>query len=53
MLGVKLAYLLKDPIVSVGVISWLIMVTVNVTRSIQYPVEGGWSILVGFNGFFC
>ena len=46
VLGVKLACLLKDPTVSVGVISWLIRVTVNLTRSVQYPVEGGWSILV-------
>ena len=44
--GVKLACLLKDPTVFVGVISWLIRVTVNLTRSVQYPVEGGWSILV-------
>ena len=47
VLGVKLACLLKDPTVSVGVISWLIRVTVNLTRPVQYPVEGGWSILVG------
>ena len=47
MLGVKLACVLKDPTVSVGVIGWLIRVTVNLTRSVQYPVEGGWSILAG------
>ena len=45
-IGVKLACLLEDPTVYVGMISWLIRVTVNLTRSIQYPVEGGWSILV-------
>ena len=45
--GVKFACLLKDPTVSVGVIGWLIRVTVNLTRSVQYPVEGGWSILAG------
>ena len=39
--GVKLACLLKDPTVSVGVISWLIRVTVNLTRSVQYSVKGG------------
>ena len=44
---VKFACLLKDPTVSVGVIGWLIRVTVNLTRSVQYPVEGGWSILAG------
>ena len=43
--GVKFACLLKDPTVYVGVIGWLIRVTVNLTRSVQYPVEGGWSIL--------
>ena len=47
MLGVKLACLLEDPTVSVGMISWLIRVTVNLTRSVQYPVEGGWSIMAG------
>ena len=45
--GVELACLLKDPIVSVVVIGWLIRVTVNLTRSVQYPVKGGWSILAG------
>ena len=44
--GVKLPYLLKDPTISVGVISWLIRVAVNLTRLVQYPVEGEWSILV-------
>ena len=44
---VKFACLLKDPTVSVGVIGWLIRVTVNLTRSVQYPVEGGWSTLAG------
>ena len=46
VIGVELACLLEDPTVSVGMISWLIRVTVNLTRSVQYPVEGGWSILV-------
>ena len=46
VLGIKLAYLLEDPTVSVGMISWLIRVTVNLTRSVEYPVQGGWSILV-------
>ena len=43
--GVELACLLEDPTVSVGVISWLIRVAVNLTRSVQYPVKGGWSVL--------
>ena len=47
VLGVKLACLLKDPTISVGIISWLIRVTVNLTRSVQYPVKGGWSVLFG------
>ena len=46
VIGVKLACLLEDPTVFVGMISWLIRVTVNLTRSVQYPVKGGWSILV-------
>ena len=46
-IGVKLACLLEDPTASVGMVSWLIRVTVNLTRSVKYPVEGGWSILVG------
>ena len=52
VIGVKLACLLEDPTVSVGMISWLIRVTVNLTRSVQYPVKGGWSILVCLCGFF-
>lgn len=28
-------------------ISWLIRVAVNLTRSVQYPVNGGWSVLFG------
>ena len=28
-------------------ISWLIRVAVNLTRSVQYPVKGGWSVLFG------
>ena len=46
VIGVELACLLEDPTVSVGMISWPIRVTVNLTRSVQYPVKGGWSILV-------
>ena len=46
VIGVELACLLEDPIVYVGMISWLIRVTVNLTKSVQYPVKGGWSILV-------
>ena len=45
--GIKLACLLEDPTVSVGMISWLIRVAVNLTRSVQYPVKGGWSVLFG------
>ena len=45
--GIKLVYLLKDPTVSVGMISWLIRVAVNLTRSVQYPVKGGLSVLFG------
>ena len=45
--GIKLACMLEDPTVSVGMISWLIRVTVNLTRSVQYPVKGGWSVLFG------
>ena len=44
--SVKLACLLEDPTVTVGMISWPIRKTVNLTRSVQYPVKGGWSILV-------
>ena len=46
MISVKLAYLLEDPTVLVRMIGWPIGVTVNLTRSVQYPVKGGWSILV-------
>ena len=46
VIGVKLACLLEDPTVSVGMISWHIRVTVNLTRSVQYPVKDGWSVLV-------
>ena len=46
VIGVELACLLEDPTVFVGMISWPIRVTVNLTRSVQYPVKGGWSILV-------
>ena len=45
-IGVKLACLLEDPTVSFGMVSWLIRMTVNLTRSVQYSVKGGWSILV-------
>ena len=38
VIGVKLASLLEDPTVSVGMISWLIKVTVNLAGSVQYPV---------------
>ena len=47
MISVKLARLLEDPTVSVFMISWHIRVTVNLTRSVQYPVKGGWSVLFG------
>jgi hypothetical protein len=43
--GVELACLLEDPTVSVGMISWPVRVAVNLTRSVQYPIEGGWSVL--------
>ena len=46
MISIKLACLIEDPTVSVGMIGWPIEVTVNLTRSVQYPVRGGWSILV-------
>ena len=46
VISVRLVCLLEDPTVSVGMISWHIRLTVNLTRSVQYPVEGGWSILV-------
>ena len=46
VISVKLACMLEDPTVTVGMISWPIRVTVNLTRSVQYPVKGGWSILV-------
>ena len=36
--GVELACLLEDPTVSVGMITWLIRVAVNLARSVQYPV---------------
>ena len=44
--GVELACLLEDPTVSVGMISGLIRMTMNLARSVQYSVKGGWSILV-------
>ena len=47
MFGVELAGLLEDPTVFVGMISWLIRVAVNLTRSVQYPIKGGWSVLFG------
>ena len=40
-IGVKLAGLLDDPTVSVGMVSWLIRMTMNLTRSVQYSVKGG------------
>ena len=46
VISVKLACLLEDPTVSVGMISWPIRETVNLTRSVQYPVKDGWSIVV-------
>ena len=46
VIGVELTCLLEDPTVSVGMISWLIRMAVNLARSVQYPVKGGWSILV-------
>ena len=44
--GVELACLLEDPTVFVGMISWLIRVAVDLARSVQYPVKGGWSVFV-------
>ena len=46
VISLKFACLLEDPTVLVGMISWPIRVTVNLTRSVQYHVQGGWSILV-------
>ena len=46
VISVKLACMLEDPTVSVGMVSWHIRLTVNLTRPVQYLVEGGWSILV-------
>ena len=46
VVSVKLACLLEDPTVSVGMMGRPIGVTVNLTRSVQYPFKGGWSILV-------
>ena len=36
--GVELAGLLEDPTASVGMISWLVGVAVNLAGSIQYPI---------------
>ena len=36
--GVELAGLLKNPAVSVGMISWFIGVAMNLAGSVQYPV---------------
>ena len=44
VIGVEPACLLEDPTVSVGMISWLIRVAVDLAMSVQYPVKGGWSI---------
>ena len=52
MIGVELAYLLEDPTVSVGMISWPIRVTVNLTRSVQYPVRVDGPSWFAFSGFF-
>ena len=39
--SIELARLLENPTVSVGMVSWLIRMTVNLTRSVQYSVKGG------------
>ena len=36
--GIEVAGLLKDPAVSVSMISWFIGVAVNLAGSVQYPV---------------
>ena len=46
MLSVELASLFKDPVVSVGMISWFIEVVVNLAWSAQYPVQVGWFISI-------
>ena len=46
VISVKLACLLEDPTVTVGMISWPSRETVNLTRSVQSHVKGGWSVLV-------
>ena len=46
MISVKLACLLEDPTVSVGMISWFIGVAMNLAGSIQYSVQVGWFISI-------
>ena len=46
MFGVELAGLLKDPAVSVGMISWFIGVAVDLAGSVQNLVQVGWFISI-------
>ena len=50
--GLELACLLEDPTVSVGMISWLIRMTVNLARSVQYPVLVCLQWLLPLTGFW-
>ena len=44
--GVELAGLLKDPTVSVRMISRFVGVAMNLAGSVQYPVQVGWFVSI-------
>ena len=46
--GVYFAGLFKDPVVSVGVVGWLVRGAMNLARALQYTVQTGWSLIVSF-----
>ena len=48
--GIQFAGLFKDPTFPICVVGWFIGGAVNLTRTIEYAVQAGWSLTVPFVG---
>ena len=50
--GVNFAGLFKYPVVSIGVVGWLVRGAMNLARAFQYAVQTGRSLIVSFELLF-
>ena len=46
--SIYFAGLFEYPVVSVGVVGWLVRGAMNLARALQYTVQTGWSLIVSF-----